>query len=292
MRKVFFIFCFFPVFVFAQTFPEADSIARLEVDSLIIKNEEEGKPPKVFHAEPVFIDLITDLGARKGESAIEFGSGYNDYLDYTRYNMLLEYEFVPVDRLGFEIEIPINLFSDNSTDHMFLQSGAKEDRDGSRINALRTAVQYTFLVSEKWQTSLAIGYLNELKLPDFKDYGRETALQGNNYNPFLVAAKRFGLNYHTLILGGPLIKQGFGEEEVDVIWQVNSNFHYMIPGTRNFLGIELNKEIEDGDFSMVIRPQIIINLAQNLNLGFTSGIPVNKEYQRMSTFFRVMYDFN
>jgi hypothetical protein len=292
MKYLLFIFCFFPVIVFAQTLPGEDLQTRQEVDSLIIKNEEEGKPPKVFHAEPVFIDLIADLGARKGENALEFGSGYNDYLGYIRYHLLLEYEFVPIDRLGFEIEIPVNLFSEHNADNTFLQNGGREERDGSRINALRTAVQYTFLVSEKWQTSMAIGYLNELKLPDFRDYGRETAIQGNYYNPFLVAAKRFGLNYHTLVLGGPLIKQEFEEEDVEIIWQINSNFHYMIPGTRNFLGIELNKEIEEGIFSMMVRPQIIVNLAENLNLGFTAGIPVNKEYQRMSTFFRVMYDFN
>jgi len=292
MRKLLFIFCFFPVIVFAQTLPEADPKTRQEVDSLIIKNEEEGKPPKVFHAEPVFIDLIADLGARKGESALEFGAGYNDNLGFTRYNMLLEYEFVPIDRLGFEIEIPVNLFSDHPADNTFLQNGGREERDGSRINALRTAVQYTFLVSEKLKTSMAIGYLNELKLPDFRDYGRERAIQGNYYNPFLVAAKRFGLNYHTLILAGPLIEQDFLNGSTEVIWQINSNFHYMIPGTRNFLGIEMNKEIEDGVLSMVLRPQIIIKLAEDINLGFTAGIPVNKESQRMSTFFRLMYDFN
>lgn len=292
MRNLLFIFYFFPLIVFAQELPVADSQARQEVDSLTIKNEEEGKPPKVFHAEPVFIDLIADLGARKGENALEFGAGFNDNLGYTRYNMLLEYEFVPVDRLGFEIEIPGNLYNDNPQDYDLLQDVNRDERSGSRINALRTAVQYTFLVSERWQTSMAIGYLNEVKLLDFREYGKATAIQGNNYNPFLVAAKRFGLNYHALILGGPLIEQDFSNGITDVIWQINSNFHYIIPGTRNFLGIEMNKEIEDGILSMVLRPQIIIKLAEDLNLGFTAGIPVNKETQRMSTFFRLMYDFN
>ena len=39
-----------------------------EKDSLNTeKHEDEALPAKVFHAEPLYIDLIRDLGARKGE---------------------------------------------------------------------------------------------------------------------------------------------------------------------------------------------------------------------------------
>lgn len=47
-----------------------DSLEQIQdrLDSLYIAETEEVKgPEKVLHAEPLFIDLIRDLGARKGE---------------------------------------------------------------------------------------------------------------------------------------------------------------------------------------------------------------------------------
>lgn len=59
-----FILCLaflFPIFVLAQT----DKQIR---DSLFInETERDSGPAKVLHAEPLYIDLIRDLGARKGE---------------------------------------------------------------------------------------------------------------------------------------------------------------------------------------------------------------------------------
>ncbi|MFN6945076.1 MAG: HAEPLYID family protein [Cytophagaceae bacterium] len=283
-----FFLLFLPSLVFSQNLPVEEEDERRTVDREIIDDEEEGSPPKVFHAEPVFIDLIADLGARKGERALELGLGMEDHLSYYRYSALIEYEFVPINRLGIELELPVTLYSETA------ESGNKgqnnNDREGSRLNAFRTAVQYTFLVSERTKTSMALGYLNELKLPDFRDYGAERIFQGNFYNPFLVVAKRFGYNFHTLILAGPVFDHDFSHGTLDAFWQINTNFHYMIPGTRSFMGVEFNKEIEDNSFAMTIRPQVILNLSDSFSLGFAAGIPVNRDTQRMSTFARLIYD--
>jgi hypothetical protein len=73
-------------------------------------------------------------------------------------------------------------------------------------------------------------------------------------------------------------------------WQVNSNFHYMIDGTRNFIGIEFNKEVNRRDFDMTIRPQMRVGLADNLLVGIVTGIPIKRENERFSSFLRLIYE--
>jgi len=64
-----------------------------ELDSLFIY-EVERKPTstKVLHAEPLYIDLIRDLGARKGEQEWNLGLGLTDNLRYDTYQTLIEYD--------------------------------------------------------------------------------------------------------------------------------------------------------------------------------------------------------
>lgn len=80
------------------------------------------------------------------------------------------------------------------------------------------------------------------------------------------------------------------EKHLNTIWQINTSLHYMIPGSRNFLGIEYNKELARNDFDMTIRPQLRISLADNLLVGIVAGIPVKRENERFSTFIRVIYE--
>ena len=78
-------------------------------------------------------------------------------------------------------------------------------------------------------------------------FGSESVFSGNVYNPFFVAAKRWGNNFHTLLYTGPVFEHNFDENSWHTNYQINSNFHYMIPGTRNFIGLEINKEIYQKD---------------------------------------------
>lgn len=256
-------------------------VKRLEDEAYIAKVEDAREPDKVLHAEPLYIDLIRDLGARKGEREWNLGFGILDYDDFDEYEALVEYEFAPINRLGLEIELPFSFFSLNS--------------DGSvvpdnRLNSLQLAAQYTFLVSQKASTSLAIGYLHEFEFISFEEYGEEELWEGNVYNPFFVGAKRFGDNFHFLLYTGPEFERHFGSGETETTWAINSNFHYMIPGTSNFVGLEINKEIEDGDFDMVLRPQMRLEITDALMSGIVAGIPVGAPKQGLSMFIRLIYE--
>lgn len=252
------------------------------IDSLYI-NEIENLPgkTKVLHAEPLFIDLIRDLGARKGEKEWNIGLGLTDNISYDAYSALIEYEWAPIDRLGLEIELPMTI-------HYPLHSDITAP--GSKLNSLKLAAQYTFLVSENTNSSLAVGYIHEFELQEFVKYKNASLFTGNVFNPFFIAAKRWGNNFHTLLYTGPAIIQHFSNNVIQTNWQINSNLHYMIPGTRNFIGIEFNKSIENDDFDMTIRPQMRVGIKENLLVGIVTGIPVNRENERFSSFIRLIYE--
>lgn len=251
-------------------------------DSLYISEVQDKKQPdKVLHAEPLYIDLIRDLGARKGEKEWNVGLGITDNNSYDEYTALVEYEWAPINRLGLEVELPFTFYTPLS---------GSSFTPGNKLNSLKLAAQYSFYVSEKNKTSMAIGYIQEFELTEFSNYRKETLLTGNIYNPFFVAAKRWGNNFHTLLYTGPSIVRHFRDKLTHTTWQINSNFHYMIPGTRNFIGVEFNKEAAKRDFDMTIRPQMRVGIADNLLVGIVAGIPVNRENQRFSTFIRLIYE--
>lgn len=254
-------------------------------DSIYIAETENVKgKDKVLHAEPLFIDLIRDLGARKGEKEWNVGLGMTDRKTFDSYSSLIEYEFAPVNRLGFEIELPFTFYYPTE------KGIPKNDIPQSKLNSIKLATQYSFFVSEKRSTSMAMGYIHEFELISFNKYGKEKLTNGNIYNPFFVVAKRWGDNFHTLVYSGPLIEQHFKSHSANTIWQINSNIHYMISGTRNFIGLEFNKEVHNRDFDMTIRPQMRLAIAENFLVGIVTGIPINRENQRFSSFIRLIYE--
>lgn len=280
------------IFLFTLTFSnhllaQTDTVStyRDRLDSIYIGSVESapGKP-KVLHAEPLYIDLIRDLGARKGEKEWNVGLGYTDGLRFSEYEALVEYEWAPIDRLGLEVELPFTLYQPGSPEVL------RDSIPGNRLQSLKVAAQYTFLVNERSKTSLAIGYIHEFEVTEFRRIREDRVYSGNVYNPFLIAAKRWGQNYHTLIYAGPQLFQHIGGSGLEVVHQINSNFHYMIDGTRNFIGIEFNKEIYNGQFEMTMRPQMRVSLADNLLVGIVTGIPVNRQHERLSTFVRLIYE--
>lgn len=251
-------------------------------DSLYIHEvEDRHEPDKVLHAEPLYIDLIRDLGARKGEREWNIGLGLTDKNTYDQYTVLVEYEWAPVNRLGLEVELPFSVH---------YPTDKNDQAPGSKLNSFKMAAQYSFYVSEKNKTSMALGYIQEFELTAFNRYGKERMFTGNVYNPFFVAAKRWGSHFHTLLYTGPAIAQHFADRSLHTSWQINSNIHYMIPGTKNFIGIEFNKSIQGGDFDMTVRPQMRVGIADNLLIGIVTGIPISRENERFSTFLRLIYE--
>lgn len=255
-----------------------------KLDSLYIDEVEQAKgKTKVLHAEPLYIDLIRDLGARKGEREWNVGLEMKDNEKFDTYGMLVEYEFAPMNRLGFEVELPFTFYGANSG------RSPGGELPGAGLNAVKLATQYTFLVSDKLNTSLAIGYIHEFEMAPFKAYGKGNLYKGNVYSPFFVGARRWGANFHTLIYTGPVIEKTRDAVPAQVQWQWNTSMHYMIPGTRNFIGIEFNKTFAD-QFQMVLRPQMRVGLADNLMIGIVSGIPIRRSNERLSSFIRLIYE--
>lgn len=288
MTRIWIVLIFISIGLGAQAQDEIDSlkIERAFLDSLFLQEFEEAKPnqkPKILHAEPLYIDLIRDLGARKGEKEWNIGFGMFDKRGVDKYEALVEYEWAPVDRLGFEIEVPVTLYSGRGS----LPSDI--ERPSNRIESVKLASQWSFLVLEKAKTTLALGYIHEFEFVDLNKMGQGDLFKGNIYNPFFIAAKRWGMNYHTLIYTGPRFEKEFNQKR-ELTYEIHTNLHYMITGTRNFVGVEVNKEIHKGKLETVLRPQMRVGLAENLMVGIVTGIPINREREGLSSFVRIIYE--
>ncbi len=266
----------------APLFAQAQDINQTK-DSLYIAASERETPHKVLHAEPLYIDLIRDLGAHKGEQEWNFGLGITDNLKYDSYQALIEYEFAPINRLGLEVELPFTFYSANNiTDSI--------QKPSHRVESIKTAIQWTFFVSPSYNTSMAFGYINELEFANLNGINKGPVFTGNIFNPFIVIAKRHGNNFHTLLYTGPRIEKAFKDRRTHITYDANLNFHYMITGTRNFVGIELNSEWNDKGFDMTVRPQLRVEITRQLLIGIVGGIPISKANQRLSTFARVIWE--
>lgn len=254
-------------------------------DSETTAEENPEKPLKIEHAEPLFIDLIRDLGARKGESEWNVGLGMFDRLNYDKYEALVEYEWAVMDRLGLEIEVPVSIYTSNGLE------SANGMPPSNRVESIKKAFQWTFLVSEKMNTSMAIGGINEFVFTPLDSISTRSMFQGDIINPFLISATNWRNGFHSLIYTGPRWFIPFNNElESEFEYEINTNFHYMIPNTRNFLGVEFNKIVTANDFAMVIRPQMRVSISNNLLVGIVGGIPINRERERLSSFIRLIYE--
>lgn len=258
-------------------------ITKSEKDSIYIQQVEDHKHiDKVLHAEPLYIDLIRDLGARKGEKEWNIGLGLTDNLKFDSYEALIEYEWAPIDRLGLEVELPFTFYSP-------INGSGKGTVPSNELNSIKIAAQWSFFVNGQMSTSMAIGYINEFELSNFRNFGNPF-IKGNVYNPFFVVAKRWGNNFHSLIYTGPMIEQNFITNQFHSAYDINTSFHYMISGTRNFIGVEFNKTFDKDDFDMTIRPQMRLGIADNLLIGIVAGIPISRENERFSSFLRLIWE--
>ena len=136
---------------------------------------------------------------------------------------------------------------------------------------------------------MAIGYIHEFQFSDFNNFGNPF-FKGNLFSPFFVAAKRWGNNFHTLIYTGPRILQCFNNNAMQLSYNLNTSFHYLISGTKNFIGVEFNKYVNGGEFSATLRPQMRLGIAHNLMIGIVAGIPLNKQQERLSSFLRLIWE--
>lgn len=280
MRQLLLI-CFlsFVKLLVAQT----DSLTTQERDSLyIFEVQDKYEKDKVLHAEPLYIDLIRDLGARKGEREWNIGYGMVNHEKYDSFEALIEYEWAPMDRLGLEVEVPVVLYR-------AIGNISEKKVPQSKIESLKLATQWSFFVNESIATSMALGYIHEFEFSPFKNFGKPV-FEGQVFNPFFIAAKRWGNNFHTLIYTGPYIQNEFATKHLHTGYEMHTNFHYMIPGTRNFIGIEVNKYFEKDNVDITLRPQMRVAINDNFLIGIVPSIPIQRTEDRMGMFLRVIWE--
>jgi len=240
------------------------------------------EPDKVLHAEPLYIDLIRDLGARKGEAEWNVAMEMTDRLNYDRYLLLVEFEWAPIDRLGLEIEVPMTLYSRTTVGDQY--------RPSNRIESIKTAMQWTFLVDQDDALSMAVGYINEVELSDLDVMASGPVRVGNVFNPFFVVAKRWGQNVHSLLYTGPRTTIHFNDGSASTRFDVNASIHYMLTGTRNFIGIESNSVFDRDRFAMTLRPQMRLGITEHALVGLCVSIPISREYERLGMFIRLIWE--
>jgi hypothetical protein len=243
----------------------------------------DNKPVKISHAEPLYIDLIRDLGARKGEKEINVGWIMEDRSTFITQSGFAEFEFSPLNRLGLEVEVPFR-FS-----HTIRPGHIDEAIPKDKVEGVKMAAQYTFLVSPENQLSAALGSIYEINLHSLSTFQKtRTLIKGNTFNPFLIVAKKWGA-VNTLLYTGPSYYKQFDSEIREFNYQVNMSLHYVLPSS-NFIGVEVNHETSGKQKITVIHPQIKVKIAQGLAIGFAPGIPVNVKNQSLSFLTRLIYE--
>ena len=243
--------------------------------------EDSIKPYKIIHAEPLYIDLIRDLGARKGEKEWNVGFGLTDFLEYDKYEALVEYEWAVADKLGLEVEVPINIYSMNP---------GSTETPNNKIESFKTAIQWTVLVNTNTRTSAALGYINELAFFDLNSMTKNTIVEANIFNPFFIVAQRIGKHWHSLLYTGPAWEYDFDHKSLNSQYEAHLSFHYMIPGSRNFVGLETNSYIEQGNFTATLRPQMRLEITDKILAGVVVSAPLVKVDERMGFFVRLIYE--
>jgi hypothetical protein len=240
------------------------------------------KPLKLHHAEPLYTDLIRDLGARKGEHELNVGFGVNNETSYTSYTGFAEYEFAVANRLGMEVEVPFEIDIANS-------GVAKNTIPANRVEGIKLATQYTFLVSAKHQTSMAVGYIQEMEFSDIDSIGQNAPLfEGTIYNPIFIAAKRLTPNIHTLLYTGPSFKQDFKTGKFTTSAEVNANLHYVFTNG-NFIGLETNMDFSADKPDIVFRPQFKVGISKNVSMGVLAGLPASHHNHGFSAMTRMIW---
>lgn len=240
-------------------------------------------PLKIKHAEPVFNDIVRDLGARKGERELNIGYETEKNVDYATQGGFIEYEFAPVNRLGLEIEIPFQFHSRS------YQNGGTIVAPKNKIEGIKPAVQYTFFVNKKARLSMAAGGIYELRFHSFESIQDHLGLiKGNSFNSFLIVAKRWGTHLHSMVYMGPEFYKDFETQRNESTYLLNVSMHYMVAS--HFIGVEMNQEFKDHEIVTVLRPQAKVQLAKHVGIGMASGIPIAHQNSGYSFIARMIYE--
>lgn len=273
-KITFLLLIMYSIQLFGQT---NDTISR----SVLPHNE---LRPKVDHAEPLYIDLMRDLGARKGEAEVNVGFGIGNHKNYNELYGFVEYEWAIADRLGMEVEVPFSFHQSN-------ENGNKISIPNNKVEGLKLATQYTFLVDEKRKMSLGVAYVHEFEFNNFKQLGNQgTVFTGMHMNPVFIGAKNFN-QFNTILYTGPVIEHQYKKDKVEVGATINASLMYVLPNSKNFIGIENNMDIDKDGFHYYLRPQLKLAIQHNLMIGLVTGIPLtNNEPNKLDVMTRIIWE--
>ncbi|MNY20152.1 hypothetical protein D3C86_1536200 [compost metagenome] len=155
---------------------------------------------------------------------------------------------------------------------------------------MKLAAQYTFLVAPQWNTSAAIGYMNEFELTSFNRYGKEQLVRANLMHPFLVLAKSWKNNLHTMLITGPEWEKELRSSQTDWFYHLNGSIHYLVPATKSVVGFEVNSLFAPTFTSVVLRPQMRVTVSATSKIGLVAGIPMDTRYDSYSFFVRWIFE--
>ena len=242
------------------------------------QNESDFEKP-VKHFMPLYLDMPAEINVRKGYKEIDIAGGYADFHDFSGQRALMEFDFSPVNNLGFEIEVPF-IFVQNKTvvTHTGEEDVIVPEEGGAPQSAmaLRLGFNYTLASSKKLKTSLCAGYFNEFESGAFVHFGKPI-LEGNVANPFVAIAKVWGKRLHTMIYTGPAIQKEFEHNTSHTAYRFNTNLTYRFGKNEkeNFVGVECNQTwATNTPGQMVLRPQVQFAFTENISLGLIGGVPV------------------
>lgn len=240
-------------------------------------------PLKLKHAEPLYMDLIRDLGAHKGEKEINVGLNYGRDQAYKEIGGFVEYEFAVANRWGMELEADFSFYKANHSDQL-----AQIPRN--RVEGLKWANQYTFLVSDRWQISMAFAFVHEFRFHSFYSIRHQHQLmKGTAENPVFIVAKRWGKHFHSLVYTGPewVFSPGKGNDYLG--YQLHTSIHYAWNGG-HFFGIECNQEKDMMGWHTVLHPQMKLALARNVAIGLITGMPLGNTTEKISLITRLVVE--
>lgn len=252
--------------------------------SLIPTDTTTKKLAKVEHAEPLYIDLMRDLGAKKGEAEVNIGMEINIHNKYDEYYGFLEYEWAIANRLGLEVEVPF------SFNHKSKGNDQNIILPGNKIEGVKLASQYTFLVNEKKKLSMAIAYVHEFELSTFKEIAnRDQIFTGMKMTPVFIAAKNFS-NINTMLYTGPVFEHNYHQNSINTGATINASVMFVIPHTKNFIGLENNIDFDKNNFNYYLHPQIKLAIKHNLMIGLVTGIPIANRNSRGDVMTRLIWE--
>jgi hypothetical protein len=175
------------------------------------------------HYMPMYLDMPAELNVHKGYKELNVGFGMANFRDFNGQRLMVEYDFAPINKLGFEIEVSF-IFVQNKTPNT--NTGVQDvvvPEEGGNVQsviAMRLGFNYTLQSFREIKTSISIGYFNEFESSPFVHFGKPL-IEANIYNPFFSIAKVWGQRFHTLLYFGPAFRQSFTGEEAKTVYRFN-----------------------------------------------------------------------